>query len=58
MHTEIGKIAGMMNDIRDRKTPLQVSLDQFSRKLAVLVMGISAVVLGLCLYRKCRFWMH
>ena len=52
MHTEIGKIAGMMNDIRDRKTPLQVSLDQFSRKLAVLVMGISAVVLGLCLYRK------
>ena len=40
MHTEIGKIAGMMNDIRDRKTPLQVSLDQFSRKLAVLVMGI------------------
>ena len=30
MHTEIGKIAGMMNDIRDRKTPLQVSLDQFS----------------------------
>ena len=32
MHTEIGKIAGMMNDIRDRKTPLQVSLDQFSRK--------------------------
>ena len=47
MHTEIGKIAGMMNDIRDRKTPLQ-----FSRKLAVLVMGISAVVLGLCLYRK------
>lgn len=35
-----------------RKTPLQVSLDQFSRKLAVLVMGISAVVLGLCLYRK------
>ena len=52
MHTEIGKIAGMMNDIRDRKTPLQVSLDQFSRELAVLVMGISAVVLGLCLYRK------
>ena len=52
MHTEIGKIAGMMNDIRDRKTPLQVSLDQFSKKLAVLVMGISAVVLGLCLYRK------
>ena len=46
------KVMQMMNDIRDRKTPLQVSLDQFSRKLAVLVMGISAVVLGLCLYRK------
>lgn len=52
MHTEIGKIAGMMNDIRERRTPLQVSLDQFSRKLAILIMGISAVVLGLCIYRK------
>ena len=52
MQTEIGKIAGRMNDIRDRKTPLQRSLDQFSKKLAVLIVGISAVVFGLCMYRK------
>lgn len=52
MDTEIGKIAGMMNDIKDRKTPLQVSLDQFSSRLAMMIMVISAVVFGLCIYRQ------
>ena len=52
METEIGKIAGMMNDIQERKTPLQVSLDQFSKHLATLIMIISAVVFGLCILRK------
>ena len=52
METEIGKIAGMMNDIQERKTPLQVSLDQFSKHLATLIMIISVVVFGLCILRK------
>ncbi len=52
MDTEIGKIADLMNDIQSRKTPLQVSLDQFSQKLAILIIAICVVVLGLCLYRK------
>lgn len=52
METELGKIADMMNDIRERKTPLQVSLDQFSKHLAILIMVISAVVFGLCILRK------
>lgn len=52
MDTEIGKIAGMMNDIGERKTPLQVSLDQFSKHLAILIMIISVIVFGLCILRK------
>ncbi len=52
MQTELGKIAGLMNAAKERKTPLQVSLDQFSKRLAVLIMGICVVVLLLCLYHK------
>lgn len=52
MDTEIGKIAGLMNATKEKKTPLQVSLDDFSKKLAVIIMVICAAVFGLSLYRK------
>lgn len=51
MDTEIGKIAGLMNAAKERKTPLQESLDAFSRKLAMLIMIICGFVFVLCLYR-------
>lgn len=51
MNTEIGKIAGLMNSAKRRKTPLQESLDQFSGKLAVFIMVICAAVFGLSLMR-------
>ena len=49
MKTEIGKIAGLMNSAQERKTPLQKSLDQFSGKLAVLIMVVCALVFALCI---------
>ena len=52
MNTEIGKIAGLMNSAEERKTPLQKSLDQFSGKLAVLIMVLCAIVFALCIYRE------
>lgn len=52
MDTEIGKIAALMNDTQEHKTPLQVSLDRFSGRLAAAIMAISAVVFGLSIYRK------
>lgn len=52
MDTEIGKIASLMNDTKEQKTPLQVSLDRFSGRLAVAIIAISAVVFVLSLYRK------
>ena len=52
MNTELGKIAGLMNAAKERKTPLQESLDEFSKKLAILIMVICALVFALCLYRQ------
>lgn len=52
METELGKIAGLMNTAKERKTPLQENLDQFSGRLAMLIMIICAVVFVLCMYRQ------
>ena len=52
MNTEIGKIASLMNATKEKKTPLQVSLDQFSSKLAAVIMVISGIVFLLSLYRQ------
>lgn len=51
MDTEIGKIATLMNDTKEKKTPLQVSLDKFSSKLAIVIIVICIVVFGLSIYR-------
>lgn len=50
MNTEIGKIADLMNATKEKKTPLQVSLDNFSKKLAMIIMVICVIVFGLGLY--------
>ena len=47
MNTEIGKIASLMNSAKEKKTPLQQSLDKFSSRLAFIILVISAVVFGL-----------
>lgn len=52
MKTEIGKIATLMEETQEKKTPLQVSLDDFSKKLAIIILVICAIVFGLSLYRK------
>lgn len=54
MQTEMGKIARLMNDTKEKKTPLQVSLDQFSSKLAMVIMGICVVVFLLGIYRDMK----
>lgn len=52
MKTEIGKIATLMEETQEKKTPLQVSLDDFSKKLAFIILGICVIVFGLSLYRE------
>ena len=51
MNTEMGKIAGLMNDTKEKKTPLQRSLDNFSKNLAIIIMIISVVVFGLRIWQ-------
>ncbi len=51
MNTEIGRIASLMNAAKEKKTPLQQSLDKFSGRLAVIIMVICAVVFGLSLWQ-------
>ena len=51
MNTELGKIAALMNQTQQRKTPLQQSLDSFSAKLAIVIMAICAVVFALSVFR-------
>lgn len=50
MNTEIGKIASLMNASKERKTPLQKSLDAFSSRLAAIIMVICVLVFGLSLF--------
>lgn len=50
MQTEIGKIASMLNNTKERKTPLQKSLDDFSGKLSIGIFFISLIVLCLNLF--------
>lgn len=52
MDTEIGKIAALMNETKQRKTPLQVSLDKFSAKLATGIIIICALVFVLSIFRS------
>lgn len=54
MNTEMGKIAGLMNAAKEKKTPLQVSLDAFSSRLAILILIVCVIVFGLSIYRDMK----
>lgn len=47
METEVGKIAALISSASERRTPLQRTLDDFGKKLSVIIMVISAVVFAL-----------
>ena len=49
--TEIGRIASLLKNAKERTTPLQENLDRFGKKLALLIIIISAIVFGMSLYR-------
>ncbi len=51
MQTEIGRIAELLNQTKEKKTPLQKSLDEFGKKLAMIILAVCALVFALSIYR-------
>ncbi|WP_055070614.1 cation-translocating P-type ATPase [Clostridium massiliamazoniense] len=51
MSTELGKVAKLLKNTQEKKTPLQVNLDNFGKKLAFAIIGICIIVFSLSLYR-------
>ena len=44
MDTEMGKIAALLKSTSEKKTPLQVSLDQFGKKLSIGILVLCALI--------------
>lgn len=51
MNTEMGKIAGALNDAKDELTPLQMKLAELSKILTVMVIVICLVIFGVDILR-------
>ncbi|KOA19730.1 calcium-transporting ATPase [Clostridium homopropionicum DSM 5847] len=51
MSTELGKVATLLETTKEKKTPLQVSLDDFGKKLAMVILAICILVFSLNIYR-------
>lgn len=51
MDTEVGKIASLIQNAGERKTPLQITLDNFGKKLSIGILIICALVFGLSMWR-------
>ncbi len=49
--TELGKIAGMIQGQKEERTPLQKRLDAFSKRLALIILIIVAIIFGTGLLR-------
>lgn len=47
MNTEVGKIASLLKNTSEKKTPLQVNLDQFGQKLSIIILVLCAALFGL-----------
>lgn len=52
MNTEMGKIAQALSQAKDDATPLQIKLNQLSKILTLLVIGICAVIFAVGLFRS------
>lgn len=44
MDTEVGKIAELLNEAKDKRTPLQKNLDDFGKKLSILILIFCGII--------------
>ena len=52
MHTEMGKIAALLKSTEEKKTPLQVSLDQFGKKLSIGILILCALIFAVSVFLR------
>ncbi|MBE6032136.1 MAG: cation-translocating P-type ATPase [Clostridiales bacterium] len=50
MNTEMGKIAALLKSTDEKKTPLQISLDQFGKKLSIIIIVICALLFAVSVF--------
>lgn len=51
METEVGKIAGLLKSTSEKKTPLQINLDEFGRKLSIIILIFCGILFGINVFR-------
>ena len=51
METEVGKIATLLKTTSEKKTPLQMNLDQFGQKLSIIILIFCAILFGISVFR-------
>ena len=51
MQTEIGKIAGLLKSTSEKRTPLQVNLEEFGKKLSILVLIFCGILFAISVFR-------
>lgn len=54
MQTEVGKIAGLLESTKEKRTPLQMSLDDFGRKLSIAILVFCGLLFGVMVVRGGR----
>ncbi|KAG8873580.1 High affinity Ca2+/Mn2+ P-type ATPase-like protein [Tulasnella sp. 331] len=55
--TEFGVIFGMMQDVSEKRTPLQLSMDELAKQLSILSFGIIGVICLIGVWQK-RGWLE
>ena len=55
MHTEVGRIADMLDNVERTRSPLQTQLDDLTKKIAIIAWGALAIILAVGLFRGLPF---
>ncbi len=51
MGTEVGKIASLLKTTSEKRTPLQINLDDFGKKLSIIILVFCGILFGISVFR-------
>lgn len=52
MRTEVGKIAGLLKSTSEKQTPLQVNLEEFGKKLSILILIFCGILFAISVFLR------